>query len=1002
MPSATRRSGRNTPSSETSDAVEEVDAPKEDPTPKEDEEKAADETELQENGEDKTSSSADGKTAEKEGESTEEKNAEMKEEDPAEKEDEDAAKEEATGMDTDDKESPPVDTEAGADTATTDDNKEASMDTEEAKDADAAAEAKSSDTGKTSTTPAAETKATKDPPSSTDHQLILTSEKRRGIYECDYCHSDISQMPRIRCAVCPDFDLCLDCFATTDHTSAIARLKAAASAHSEVATDDGNALAPGVSSAAINHDNTHGYRVCDCTRYPIFASTRNVVPTEKNNNEEEEAVEDDNMDVDKQKGKEEANEEDRSDKMEVDGSSKSEASSDAEAKETLKKKQEIKATEMMLVSDDPKVIWTAEEDLRLLDAILSHGLGNWADISEAVGGNGSVGKTPKRCMERYFDDYLGRYGHILPPYTVVDDDEVEEEAENGNTNSGDQEDGTAAASGEGSKSDEEDSEPQSPAMRAPSKRRHAVMMRSPSNMSASTASGRSLFRNKKVKVIPTDSVPGYDKIWENAYVPPIPGVQMGQEVGRDLSYKAELTFVKSTSSVASKEEADKIRKEWMQTRMNQIGSPTVLPPRPDDTVTLPGADLAGFMPRRGDFDIEWENEAEQALADMEFTQGDLPQDRQLKLQVLEIYCQKLDGREKRKNFIMSRNLYDYRKMLQREQEMPADERDLVRRMRLFERLHTPEEHRIFIDDILKAKRLRKEIAKLQMYRRIGIRTLAEAEKYELDKSRREFHKQAQQQKDADSGKTGGGSSGPSTPATKSTPTTSANTGGAATGSSSKTQPIGGDSLWKQYRPSDRKMRRSINRASSSTSSEEPQQDENTKGDEKNGDSANEQPAASEKDSKDEAKKAEEESKTPQSSGVAGDEAKEDNEASDKMEVDASTPEVVDPNGSGDILEVQDELDITNCRGFVLLSAKEAKLCTRLRLFPSQYLEIKNALIQESLRRGLLDQPGSSRRTIVKLDVERRGNVIDFMVRAGWISNKLAKAARTIVATPAAE
>jgi hypothetical protein len=41
---------------------------------------------------------------------------------------------------------------------------------------------------------------------STKHpdDLILTSEKRRGIYECDYCHSDISQLPRIRCAVCSD------------------------------------------------------------------------------------------------------------------------------------------------------------------------------------------------------------------------------------------------------------------------------------------------------------------------------------------------------------------------------------------------------------------------------------------------------------------------------------------------------------------------------------------------------------------------------------------------------------------------------------------------------------------------------------------------------------------------------------------------------------------------------------------------------------------------------
>ena len=65
-----------------------------------------------------------------------------------------------------------------------------------------------------------------------DLGMILTGTKRRGMYHCDYCHTDISQLPRIRCAVCPDFDLCLECFSTTDHSSAVALIKAAADTHS--------------------------------------------------------------------------------------------------------------------------------------------------------------------------------------------------------------------------------------------------------------------------------------------------------------------------------------------------------------------------------------------------------------------------------------------------------------------------------------------------------------------------------------------------------------------------------------------------------------------------------------------------------------------------------------------------------------------------------------------------------------------------------------------------
>ena len=67
--------------------------------------------------------------------------------------------------------------------------------------------------------------------------LVLTSEKRRGMYECDYCHSDISQQPRIRCAVCSDFDLCLECFATTDHAAMMARIKAATRTQTELNKD---------------------------------------------------------------------------------------------------------------------------------------------------------------------------------------------------------------------------------------------------------------------------------------------------------------------------------------------------------------------------------------------------------------------------------------------------------------------------------------------------------------------------------------------------------------------------------------------------------------------------------------------------------------------------------------------------------------------------------------------------------------------------------------------
>lgn len=73
---------------------------------------------------------------------------------------------------------------------------------------------------------------------------------------------------------------------------------------------------------------------------------------------------------------------------------------------------------------------------------------------------------------------------------------------------------------------------------------------------------------------------------------------------------------------------------------------------------LPGSDLPGFMPLREDFEIEYENDAELMLADMEFGADDHPSEIELKLQVIRIYNQKLAERDRRKRFVIERGLVD--------------------------------------------------------------------------------------------------------------------------------------------------------------------------------------------------------------------------------------------------------------------------------------------------------------------------------------------------------
>lgn len=822
-------------------------------------------------------------------------------------------------------------------------------------------------------------------------QLVLTSDKRRGIYECDYCHTDISQVPRIRCAVCPDFDLCLDCFATVDHSAAVSRLKAAATAHKSVQEGP----TPGISASAVNHDSSHKYRVADSTRYPLFPSAR-VISKElqetMSNDGTDDDAEDANAESDSKKDKKYVKPDAEMKDVSNEAKAQSKTSKDGqnETKETDGAQESTTASstmftdsEVFVVQDDPKTVWTVEEDLRLLDAIASCGLGNWADIAEAISGQGSSSKTAKRCMERYFDDFLGRYGHILPAYTIIEDDDDQEV--NGDADGGVKDGGEAE----------------------PKKRR---LERMSSFGVANVTNGR---RGKKVKVVPTTSLPGYDEIWTDPYLPPIPNVQLGQEVGRDHQYRAEQVFVKLIANAETKEEVDRIRKEWEETRLNQPNGPTALPMRLEDLPSLPGSELAGFMPRRGDFDMEWENDAENVLADMEFSPHDLPQDRELKIKVIQIYHSKQDERDRRKKFLLSRGLMDYRKNQLADAKLPRDERDLVRRMRIFERLHTPEEHHTFINDILKAKRLRKEIARLQMYRRIGIRTLAEAEKYENDKKRREIHKMSFLQKETDAERAMAAKA-------------SGNKDDAAV------QGLDDDdirsSLWKQYRTSDRKNRRSINRnapAGGALDQVRVELDEASK------QGSDQQPvpsdaAASEKSAAEDPKKEPAKSTVQEGADKSGEGkgaavapnekpnkqlskeesspklAATDEKKVDAMEIDSTkTPEDKETKPTKQQEEQKTEKSETNgdssqfpiagMQGFDLLTKKEATLCRKLRMKPTLYLKAKKAIIQESFRVGILDRENALSRTIVTIDVKRRGNVIDFMVKAGWISTKVGEA-----------
>ncbi|KAK7260716.1 hypothetical protein RIF29_26989 [Crotalaria pallida] len=150
-------------------------------------------------------------------------------------------------------------------------------------------------------------------------------------------------------------------------------------------------------------------------------------------------------------------------------------------------------------------------------------------------------------------------------------------------------------------------------------------------------------------------------------------------------------------------------------------------------------ELSGYNHKRGEFEIEYDNDAEQTLADMEFKDTDTEGEREMKLQVLRIYLKRLNERKRRKDFILERNLLSLDPF---EKSLSPEELEICKRYKVFMRFHSKEEHKELLKNIIEEHRLVKRIQDLQEARTAGCRTAAEANRFVEDKRTKEAEKSA--------------------------------------------------------------------------------------------------------------------------------------------------------------------------------------------------------------------------------------------------------------------
>ncbi|CDH53207.1 ada2p [Lichtheimia corymbifera JMRC:FSU:9682] len=147
-------------------------------------------------------------------------------------------------------------------------------------------------------------------------------------------------------------------------------------------------------------------------------------------------------------------------------------------------------------------------------------------------------------------------------------------------------------------------------------------------------------------------------------------------------------------------------------------------------------EIQGYMPRRFEFETEYENDAEQYVKDMVFNDDDTQEEIDLKLMVLDIYNSRLDRRAERKRLIFERGWLDFKKMQAAERRRSKEEREVYNRTRVFCRLQTASDYEMLVQGLVREQQLRDRISILQEWRKAGLTSLRQGEQYEKDKQSR--------------------------------------------------------------------------------------------------------------------------------------------------------------------------------------------------------------------------------------------------------------------------
>ena len=140
-------------------------------------------------------------------------------------------------------------------------------------------------------------------------------------------------------------------------------------------------------------------------------------------------------------------------------------------------------------------------------------------------------------------------------------------------------------------------------------------------------------------------------------------------------------------------------------------------------------DNLGYWVKRKDYDVEFKNEAEIELSELEFKDEDSMEQIKNNFKCLKNYNNVLDEREERKKLVEEKNLFDVRKQINYDKKLSNQDREIYQSIKYNLKYLTREQFLFLFESNILEKNLKARLNQLLFYQKLGCNTYDDIQKY---------------------------------------------------------------------------------------------------------------------------------------------------------------------------------------------------------------------------------------------------------------------------------